>query len=93
MRTYFNRTLPRINNLQKYLLLITPLERAVDVAEVMTREVETIAPDAPLGVAASRLTGPRIGCLPVVRADGVMVGLVTETDLLAAAYLGKSEKE
>ena len=71
----------------------TTFLHAVDVAEVMTREVETIAPDTPLGVAVSRLIGHRIGCLPVVRADGVMVGLVTETDLLAAAYLGESEKE
>lgn len=66
--------------------------RSVDVAEVMTREVETIAPDAPLAAAASRLVGHRIGCLPVVREDGVMVGLVTETDLLAAAFLGAPEK-
>ena len=66
--------------------------RSVDVAEVMTREVETIAPDAPLATAASRLVGHRIGCLPVVRDDRVMVGLVTETDLLAAAFLGTSEK-
>jgi CBS domain-containing protein len=66
--------------------------RSVDVAEVMTREVETIAPDASLAAAASRLVGHRIGCLPVVRDDGVMVGLVTETDLLAAAFLGTPEK-
>ena len=66
---------------------------SVDVAEVMTREVETIAPEAPLAAAASRLVGHRIGCLPVVRDDRVMVGLVTETDLLAAAFLGTPEKE
>ena len=66
--------------------------RSVDVAEVMTREVETIAPDAPLAAAASRLVGHRIGCLPVVRDDRVMVGLVTETDLLAAAFLGTPEQ-
>jgi CBS domain-containing protein len=66
---------------------------SVDVAEVMTREVETIAPDAPLAAAASRLVGHRIGCLPVVRDDRVMVGLVTETDLLAAAFLGTPDKE
>ncbi|MBS1104741.1 MAG: domain containing rane protein [Deltaproteobacteria bacterium] len=65
--------------------------RSVDVAEVMTREVETIAPDAPLAAAASRLVAHRIGCLPIVRDDRVMVGLVTETDLLAAAFLGTAE--
>lgn len=66
--------------------------RSVDVAEVMTRDVETIAPEAPLAAVASRLIGHRIGCLPVVRDDRVMVGLVTETDLLAAAFLGPPEK-
>jgi CBS domain-containing membrane protein len=60
--------------------------RSIDVAEVMTREVETIGEDAPLGAAASRILTYKIGCLPVVRPDGVMVGLLTETDLLAAAY-------
>ena len=68
-----------------------PVARAL--RSVMTpREVETIAPDAPLATAASRLVGHRIGCLPVVRDDRVMVGLVTETDLLAAAFLGTPEK-
>jgi CBS-domain-containing membrane protein len=60
--------------------------RSVDVAEVMTREVETVGPETPLGVAASRMIRHKIGCLPVVREDGVAVGLVTETDLLMAAY-------
>jgi CBS domain-containing protein len=65
--------------------------RSIDVAEVMTREVETVDPDTPLGVAANRMIRHKIGCLPVVRSDGVMVGLVTETDLLVAAYLPEPE--
>jgi CBS-domain-containing membrane protein len=60
---------------------------SVDVAEVMTREVQSVSPDTPLGVAASRMVRHRIGCLPVVGEDGVAVGLLTETDLLVAAYL------
>lgn len=59
---------------------------SVAVDEVMTRHVETVTPDTPLGIAASRLVGHKIGCLPVVDREGVMVGIVTETDLLAAAY-------
>ena len=59
---------------------------SVAVDEVMTRHVETIGPDAPLAAAASRLVGHKIGCLPVVDRDGVMIGILTETDLLAAAY-------
>jgi CBS-domain-containing membrane protein len=63
---------------------------SVSVDEVMTRHVETVAPDTPLGVAANRLVGHKIGCLPVVDPEGVMVGIVTETDLLAAAYAAPS---
>jgi len=61
--------------------------RSVDVGEVMSREVVTVAPDATLGEAAALLLGRRIGCLPVVKPDGTLVGLVTETDLLRAAFL------
>jgi CBS domain-containing membrane protein len=67
--------------------------RSVDIGEVMTREVETVQPDTPLGVAAARLIAHRIGCLPVVDREGVVVGIVTETDLLIAAYARKWEDE
>jgi len=60
---------------------------SVDVGEVMTRDVVTVAPDATLGEAAGLLLGRKIGCLPVVKPDGTLVGLVTETDLLRAAFL------
>lgn len=48
-----------------------------------------VTPEKPLAHAASRLWQLRVGCLPVVEetADGVrLVGLITETDLLRAAY-------
>jgi CBS domain-containing membrane protein len=61
--------------------------RSVAVSEVMKSEVETATPDTPLGVAAGRMIRHKIGCLPVVGPDRVMIGLVTETDLLIAAYL------
>jgi CBS domain-containing protein len=61
--------------------------RSIAVSEVMKREVETAEPDTPLGVAAGRMIRHKIGCLPIVGPDGAMLGLVTETDLLVAAYL------
>jgi CBS domain-containing protein len=64
---------------------------SVVVSEVMRREVETVDEATPLGVAASRMIRHKIGCLPVVRPDGVMTGLITETDLLIAAYLPGSD--
>ena len=60
--------------------------RSIDVAEVMVRDVETVTPETSLAAAARRLIERKIGCLPVVDATGIMIGLVTETDLLAAAY-------
>jgi CBS domain-containing protein len=57
----------------------------------MTREVVTIAPGAALDEAARLLLGRRIGCLPVVKPDGTFVGLVTETDLLRAAFLPEED--
>lgn len=64
---------------------------SVAVSEVMRRDVETVEERTPLLGAASRMIRHKIGCLPVVRPDGVMIGLVTETDLLIAAYLPDAE--
>jgi acetoin utilization protein AcuB len=43
--------------------------------------VHTIGPDKTVERAASLMTDYRIGCLPVME-DGVVVGIITETDLL-----------
>jgi CBS domain-containing protein len=67
--------------------------RSVQVSEVMAREVATIGPDTPLDEAARTLVGRKIGCLPVVDPDGALLGLVTDTDLLAVAYLAADDAE
>jgi CBS domain-containing protein len=61
------------------------LLRGVAVKEVMSEPVVTVAPDVSVRDAARLMLERRIGCLPVVDA-GVLVGLVTETDLLRHAY-------
>lgn len=61
--------------------------RSVAVSELMSRDVETIGPDEPLEEAARRMAERKIGSLPVVRENRVVIGLLTETDLLRAAYL------
>ncbi|MDH5308165.1 MAG: CBS domain-containing protein [Myxococcales bacterium] len=66
--------------------------RSIVVREVMSRDVETIEPDATLREAAQRMMQRNIGCLPVVR-DGHFEGLVTETDLLRAALLASGEEQ
>jgi acetoin utilization protein AcuB len=59
------------------------------VADVMTREVVTIAPDATVGELAGKLMEHKVGGLPVVERDPKyskrwhLVGIVTETDIFA----------
>jgi CBS domain-containing protein len=67
--------------------------KSVDVSEAMTRQVVTIEPSASLEEAARLLIRHRIGCLPVLAADGVPIGIVTETDLLRAAYLSNGDED
>ena len=62
---------------------------SVEVREVMTRSVRTVTPDTTLAEVARLLDRHKIGCVVVM--DGERpVGLVTETDLLARAYLTPS---
>ncbi|HJL16017.1 MAG TPA: CBS domain-containing protein [Sandaracinaceae bacterium LLY-WYZ-13_1] len=56
----------------------------VPVKDVMSTEVETIGPDAPLREAARRMRDRQIGCLPVVEGDR-LVGILTEGDFVRLA--------
>jgi acetoin utilization protein AcuB len=59
------------------------------VAEVMTREVVTIHPDATLGELAVQLVQYKVGGVPVVEPDPHLpkrlhlVGIITETDIFS----------
>jgi len=67
------------------------LARAADdqpIADVMSRDVATIAPEATLRRAAGMMRGRAIGCLPVVD-EGRLVGIVTTSDLLTAIAKGE----
>jgi CBS domain-containing protein len=63
--------------------------RGTSVVEHLTGAPFSIAPDATLEEAAARLERLRVGCLPVVELGEKgprVVGLLTETDLLRAAF-------
>ncbi len=60
--------------------------KSVEVGEVMSRELATISPSTTLQEAAELFVKRKIGCLPVVEPDQTLVGLVTESDLLRAAF-------
>jgi len=52
----------------------------VTVAEVMTKNVVTVAADTPIEQAARIMADNKIGGLPMMK-DGKVVGIITETDL------------
>jgi CBS domain-containing protein len=54
-------------------------------ADVMTREVVTVAPETPVPEIAQILQAKRISGVPVVAADGSVVGIVSEGDLMRHA--------
>ena len=57
------------------------------IGDAMRRDpLCVVGPDTPLGEAADRMCRYGYGCLPVVKGNGQLVGLVTEADLLRAAY-------
>lgn len=65
----------------------------IRVNAVMVAEPFTVAPDAPLELAAQILLERKIGGLPVVK-DGALVGIITTTDILDAfvELLGVAER-
>jgi CBS domain-containing protein len=60
--------------------------KSVAVNEVMAQAVVNVGVDTTIREAALLMVRRKIGCLPVVTAEGAPVGLVTETDLLRSAY-------
>jgi|BEDMetMinimDraft_2_1075160.scaffolds.fasta_scaffold04947_1 CBS domain-containing protein len=55
--------------------------------DIMTRNVITIAPGAPLSEAIKKMVEARVSGLPVVDAEGRLVGILTEGDLLRRVEL------
>ena len=58
------------------------LDATFDLAAVMTHEPVTVTPDATLRHAAGLLADGGFHSLPVVDEDGILVGMLTSTDLL-----------
>lgn len=58
------------------------VRKGLQVADLMTRGVVTVAPDTPIRKAANVMRGRSIGCL-VVATNNKVAGIVTVSDLLA----------
>jgi CBS domain-containing protein len=66
-----------------------PLPADRPVGDVMTREVITLTPDMTLAQAWDRMLQYSIKALPVVDSENVVVGMLTDQDILSRAGLGQ----
>lgn len=64
----------------------------MNVADVMTQRVTTVGPDATVAEAAQLMLGRSVSGLPVVDKAGIVVGVVTEGDLLRRAETGTERR-
>jgi len=56
------------------------------IESLMTRDVKTCTADDSLDVAARAMWENDCGCVPVVDADGGVIGMLTDRDICMAAY-------
>jgi len=61
------------------------------VIDIMTSDVITVSPDTSVYEAADLLLGRRISALPVLNADGRLIGIISESDLMRRGEI-RSEK-
>ncbi|QRM35964.1 CBS domain-containing protein [Microvirga sp. VF16] len=62
------------------------------VADVMTRDVVSVSTATPVSEIAGALAGKRISGVPVVGADGSLLGIVSEGDLIRRAEIGTQRR-
>ena len=58
-------------------------------SEVMQQKIVTVRPEAEIGTAARMMVEHKLAALPVVGDDGVLVGIVTRTDVARLAIDGR----
>lgn len=69
------------------VLIVRPAFLQLRVADVMSREVTTVRPDAPLAEVVELLVRRRLKAVPVLE-EGRVVGIITGGDLLQRAGMG-----
>jgi CBS domain-containing protein len=62
-----------------------PAKQPLWASDVMVRDVKTVRADTPTREAVKLLLDNKYGCLPVVGADGQLVGILTEADVVRFA--------
>jgi CBS domain-containing protein len=62
-----------------------PAKQPLWASDVMVRDVKTVRPDTPTREAVKLMLDNKYGCLPVVGADGELLGIITEADMVRFA--------
>ncbi len=65
----------------------------MNAADIMTRRLITIDPDSSVADAANRMLESRISGMPVIDAEGRVVGLISEGDLLRRSEMGTDQPQ
>ena len=65
---------------------VPTISDGVSVRQIMTCELVCVREDLDVATAIELVTRCRVGCLPVVDAEGFPIGMVTKHDLLEAAH-------
>ena len=60
------------------------MAETIPVSRIMTTEVVTLSPDQPVSEAADALADNAIGAAPVLDADGRLVGMLRDDDLIVS---------
>jgi CBS domain-containing protein len=68
------------------------MEPAMRAADVMTRDVICVRPDATVIEAARLLLGAKVSAVPVVDDEGRLVGLLSEGDLVRRVEIGSEKR-
>ncbi|WNG37636.1 CBS domain-containing protein [Archangium violaceum] len=62
-----------------------PAKQPLWASDVMVRDVKTVRSDTPTREAVKLMLDNKYGCLPVVGADGELIGILTEADMVRYA--------
>lgn len=64
---------------------VDPAKQPLWASDVMVRDVRTVSADTSTREAVKLMLDNKFGCLPVVGADGTLVGILTEADMVRYA--------
>lgn len=60
--------------------------------EIMTKDVVTVSPDTPTSQVAQRLLEYKISAVPVIDSSGIVIGMVSEGDLIGRSDVDREER-